>query len=64
MAEWLRALAVLTEDLGPVHNIHMIPHNLPRLQFYMIQHLLLASVSPLSMGYKDIYVGKRPTYLK
>jgi hypothetical protein len=44
MAQLLRVLSALAEDLGSVLSTHMVAHNLLVLQFQGIQHPLLGSM--------------------
>lgn len=38
MAQWLRVVALLAEDPGPISSIHTVAHNHPSLQFQGIQY--------------------------
>jgi hypothetical protein len=53
MAQRLRALAALPEDLGSIPNTHMAAHNSLELLFQETQYL-----------HKDMHEGKSTMYIK
>jgi len=53
LAQQLRALAALPEDLGSIPNNHIAAHNCLQLQFQGIQH-----------PHTDIHAGKTPMHMK
>jgi hypothetical protein len=59
MAQWLRTLAALTEDLGLVPSAHMVVYNHLKLQFQGIRCPLLNFVGTMHAGdthFRSFYV--------
>lgn len=63
MPQWLRALDVLAENLGPVPSTHTVVHCL-QLQFPGTQCPLLVSLGTEHVWYRDIHAGRIHTHMK
>ena len=64
MAQQLRALAALPEDMGSVPRTHIVAHKWLKIQVQGIQHSLLAFMGTRYTARIDMHAGKTHIHMK